>query len=350
MLDYVPRKWEHAAVVTFARSHDPHLEAHVKILIFGGTRFMGKYVSRHFLDAGYEVTIANRGTRAPVDGVKTLQCDRSVAGAVDVLKGMQFDSVIDFSAYPSQWVREAGAVLAGNTRRYIFISSGAVYKKSGIFPIQEHFELAPSPLHRVYSEEKIKGEQALIEFSDKGYFETVSCRLPAVMGIENYEDREAFVLSRIINSRPVLVPQAGQAVHSFIYAGDVARALHKLVTAGSHVNRQAFNVVMPEGVSNLGFVDICAEVVGKPADIHFIDPGLPELRQDGFNLKDMLFPFPDSSGYMDYRKLQTFTGFVATHTLADAIEIFYRDMLAKGQTEPMVYGLENRALTVLNLR
>ena len=87
---------------------------------------------------------------------------------------------------------------------------------------------------------------------------------------------------------------------------------------------------MPEGISNLGFVNTCAQMVGKPADVHFINPELPELKQEGFNLKDMLFPFPDSRGYMDYRKLRTFIGFVARHTLADAIEIFYKDMLAWG--------------------
>ena len=44
----------------------------MKALIFGGTRFMGRYVSREFLDAGYEVTIANRGTNQPIDGVKAI--------------------------------------------------------------------------------------------------------------------------------------------------------------------------------------------------------------------------------------------------------------------------------------
>lgn len=322
----------------------------MKVLVFGGTRFMGRYVCRHFLEAGWEVTIANRGTREPVAGVKHIACDRSVDGAVEVLKGMRFDAVVDFSAYPSQWVRDAAAVLAGNVRRYIFMSSGAVYKRSDVFPIQEHFELAPHELHRSYSEEKIKSEQALIEFSDKGYFETVTCRLPYVMGLENYEDREAFVLSRIIHDRPVLVPHAGQSVSSFVYAGDVARALLKLATAGSHVNRQAFNVVAPDGVSNLGFVNTCARVVGKPARIHFIDPDRPELQQAQFDLKDLLFPFPEYSGFMDYRKLQAFTGFTALHNLADMIEIFYRDMLARGQTAPRKYERENLALALLGLK
>lgn len=322
----------------------------MKALIFGGTRFMGKYVSREFLEAGYEVTIANRGSNDPVAGVKALKIDRSVSGAVDSLKGEKFDVVIDFSAYPSAWVKEAGEVLKGNIGRYLFISSGTVYKKSNYFPLQEHFERAPNELFFTYSDEKIKGENFLLDFSSKNYFETVSCRLPYVMGVDNYEDREGFVLSRILNDRPVLVPNRGQSVKSFIYAGDVAKALLALTRAGSHVNGEAFNIAMPEGTTGMGFVDICAEVVGKNARVHFVDPNHPNLQQQGFNLRDMFFPFPDSTGFLDYRKLQNYTGFVPRYSLKEAITEFYADMLARGDTKPRQYELEDRALALLNLK
>ena len=322
----------------------------MKALIFGGTRFMGKYVSREFLESGYEVTIANRGTNQPEPGVKTLKIDRSVAGAVDVLKGSKFDVVIDFSAYPSAWVKEAGEVLKGNIGRYLFISSGAVYKKSNYFPLQEHYERAPNELFFTYSDEKIKGENFLLDFSSKGYFETVSCRLPYVMGIDNYEDREGFVLSRIINDRPVLVPNGGESVKSFIYAGDVAKALMALTRTGSHVDGEAFNIAIPEGITGMGFVRICSEIVGKEAKVHFVDPSHPKLQQEGFNLRDMLFPFPDSTGYLDYRKLQNYTGFVPRCSLKDAITEFYEDMIARGDTKPRRYDLEDRALALLNLK
>ena len=322
----------------------------MKALIFGGTRFMGKYVINQFLEAGYEVTIANRGTNEPVSDVKTLKIDRSVSGEVAALNGMKFDVVMDFSAYPSAWVKEASEVLKGNVGRYIFISSGAVYKRSNYFPIQEHYEIAPNPLFFTYSDEKIKSENFLVEVSNKGYFETVSCRLPYVMGVDNYEDREGFVLSRILNDRPVLVPNSGQGVLSFIYAGDVAGALLALTRSGSQVDRQAFNIAIPEGTTGIGFVSICAEVVGKEAKVHFVDPNRPELQQQGFNLRDMLFPFPDSTGFLDYHKLQNYTGFVPRTSLKEAIKEFYEDMLKKGNTAPRQYDLEDRALTLLNLK
>ena len=99
----------------------------MKVLIFGGTRFMGRYVLRALLDVGVEVTIANRGTREENKGAHNVICDRSQPGALDQFKDSQFDAVIDFSAYASDWVEEAGKFFAGKISRYIFISTGAVY-------------------------------------------------------------------------------------------------------------------------------------------------------------------------------------------------------------------------------
>jgi 2'-hydroxyisoflavone reductase len=117
----------------------------MKALVFGGTRFMGRYVAQALLDAGWAVTVANRGTRAAMPAVESVCCDRSVPGALDALRGRKFDAVIDFSAYSSSWVAQAGAAFAGNISRYIFISSCAVYSESQRFPVTEDFPLAPPP-------------------------------------------------------------------------------------------------------------------------------------------------------------------------------------------------------------
>ena len=105
------------------------------VLVFGGTRFMGRYVSEALCAAGHQVVLANRGTRAAMPGVESVACDRSQPDALDALAGRDFDTVIDFSAYASQWVAEAGARFAGRIARYIFISSCAVYSESQRFPI-----------------------------------------------------------------------------------------------------------------------------------------------------------------------------------------------------------------------
>ena len=137
----------------------------MKVLVFGGTRFMGRYVAQALLDAGCTVTVANRGTRAAMPAVESVACDRSVPGALDAFRDRRFDAVIDFSAYPSSWVAQAGAVFAGHVSRYIFISSCAVYSESQRFPVTEDFPLGPPHPHEQYAAEKIRSERLLVEFS-----------------------------------------------------------------------------------------------------------------------------------------------------------------------------------------
>ena len=94
----------------------------MKVLLFGGTRFMGRYALNSLLAAGAEVTIANRGTREENSGATNVICDRSQPGALAQFADSQFDAIIDFSAYSSSWVEEAGNFFANKIEKYIFIS------------------------------------------------------------------------------------------------------------------------------------------------------------------------------------------------------------------------------------
>jgi nucleoside-diphosphate-sugar epimerase len=167
----------------------------MNVLIFGGTRFMGRYMLNELLISGATVTVANRGTRAANSGSNNVICDRSQPGALDQFANSHFDVVIDFSAYSSDWVRQAGEFFNHKISKYIFISSGAVYTNSSIFPLLEDFPIGPPHPFAPYALEKTKSENYLIEFSSKGYFQTTSCRLPFVLGPENYEDRESFLVA-----------------------------------------------------------------------------------------------------------------------------------------------------------
>ena len=143
----------------------------MKVLLFGGTRFMGRYALNSLLAAGAEVTIANRGTREENQGATNVICDRSQPGSLEQFADSTFDAIIDFSAYSSSWVEEAGNFFAKKIKKYIFISTGAVYTSSNIFPITEDFPKGPPHPFAEYDKEKNRSEQLLLDFSDKGYFQ-----------------------------------------------------------------------------------------------------------------------------------------------------------------------------------
>ena len=321
----------------------------MEILIFGGTRFMGRHLSQVLLAAGYDVTMANRGTRSPVSGVRHITCDRNDPSALDALIDVPFDHIVDFSAYDSRWVEQAGAAFKNKIKRYIFISSGAVYKRSEHFPVQEHFPLGAEGAHREYSEQKIRSEGLLVDFSRNHFFETVSCRLPYVLGSENYEDRESFVLSRLLADRPIVVPEHGNAMHSFVYAGDVATAIHKLMIAGAHVDGQAFNIAYPETTTSMGFILTCAQVCGKTPRLYPLNLEASGLASEKFDLKDLLFPFPQINGQLDTTKLAKYVGFTPSYALFDMIKEFYNWWIKRGGATPREYERENQALKLLGL-
>lgn len=102
--------------------------APMRVLILGGTGFIGPHLVRHAISRGHSVTIFTRGRRQAdlPAGVEHLIGDRN--GQLDALKGKTWDAVIDDSATNPDWVRQSTALLKGSVGQYLFTSStGAFY-------------------------------------------------------------------------------------------------------------------------------------------------------------------------------------------------------------------------------
>jgi 2'-hydroxyisoflavone reductase len=100
----------------------------LSILILGGTGFTGPHQVRYALSRGHKVTLFNRGRRPkewPAD-VEELVGDRDT-NDYSALKGRKWDVCIDNPTTLPHWVRDAAAVLKGNVKQYIFISTISVY-------------------------------------------------------------------------------------------------------------------------------------------------------------------------------------------------------------------------------
>jgi 2'-hydroxyisoflavone reductase len=101
--------------------------APLRILILGGTGFIGPHEVRYAVARGHHVTVFNRGRRQSdlPKSVVHLQGDRN--GQLDSLKGKKWDVVIDNPTTAPKWVRDAGAVLKDSVNHYVFISTISVY-------------------------------------------------------------------------------------------------------------------------------------------------------------------------------------------------------------------------------
>ena len=99
----------------------------MRLLILGGTVFLGRALTDAFLAAGHDVTHFNRGRSAPPDPrVRTIQGDRTVEADLARARG-DWEAVVDVACYLPQVAQKAVAAFAG-VPRYVFISTISVYK------------------------------------------------------------------------------------------------------------------------------------------------------------------------------------------------------------------------------
>ncbi len=128
-------------------------EKPLRILILGGTGFIGPKQVRYAISRGHQVTVFNRGQRASdlPAAVEHLSGDRDI-GMLDALKDREWDVCIDNPARVPFWIRDAGNILKGKIRHYVYVSSISAYAANNHAHADETSEL-----------EKYTGKDALLE-------------------------------------------------------------------------------------------------------------------------------------------------------------------------------------------
>ncbi|MDJ0760851.1 MAG: NAD-dependent epimerase/dehydratase family protein [Woeseiaceae bacterium] len=104
----------------------PATPSKLKILVLGGTGFIGPPTVRYAVERGHEVTIFSRGrSRSDVPGVRHMIGDRN--NDLSALKGHHWDVVIDNNARDYRWVKLSTDLLKDSTEHYVFISTISAY-------------------------------------------------------------------------------------------------------------------------------------------------------------------------------------------------------------------------------
>lgn len=114
----------------------------LRILILGGTGFIGPHQVQYAISRGHKVTLFNRGKTNPglFPNVEKLHGDRA-SGDYKSLNGREWDAVIDNPTTLPRWVREAAQALGPRAKRYVFISTISVYAKNDQPNADENAEL-----------------------------------------------------------------------------------------------------------------------------------------------------------------------------------------------------------------
>lgn len=138
-----------------------------KILVLGGTRFVGPAIVNKAIANGHDITLFNRGITNPklFPSLPLIKGDREQGATVySQLQKENWDVVIDVWPEKSHLVEEAVKALAENSAHYVFISSIAVYKDFQEVGLQEESDVVSLEVDKDewgYSEEKLAAEEAV---------------------------------------------------------------------------------------------------------------------------------------------------------------------------------------------
>jgi 2'-hydroxyisoflavone reductase len=225
----------------------------LRVLILGGTGFIGP----HFVDAltagGHKIALFNRGKRDPAvrEGIEQLLGDRD--GQVDALKGRDWDVVIDNSGYKPSQVRLTTELLASHAKQYIFISSIAVYNNFAVAGIDEDYELASlkDPTNETVTGETYGGLKVLCEkVVEAVYGERGTIIRPTyIAGPGDHTDRFTYWPWRVSKGGEMLAPGTPNDPFQYIDVRDLADfirvCVEKSVTG-------KYNLCGPQGAVTMG--------------------------------------------------------------------------------------------------
>ena len=243
-------------------------------LVIGGTRFVGRHTVSELIEAGYDVTLFNRGEHenpfADDDRVARVEGDRTNEGALELAaERVDPDVVIDCVAYRPREVRAATTVFA-DADAYVYVSSAAAYgaeeipKREDDTPLRECTrEQATDDSMESYGPRKAEGDRAIVEAAGRGV-RAMSVRPPVIYGPHDYTDRLAFWVARVRDHDRVLVPGDGQNLRHRAYAPDVARAIRVVAEAGEA--GAAYNVGDRRLVTLAELVDLLGDVLDESVE------------------------------------------------------------------------------------
>jgi nucleoside-diphosphate-sugar epimerase len=251
----------------------------MEILIIGGTRNAGHFLTLELLQRGHQVTVFNRGKtpdELPGD-VHRLHGDRSdPASLTQTLAGKSFDAVIDMALYNEVDAKAITEILNGNVGHYLFISTGQVYlvREETLRPFaEEAFEKpilqAPISGTRDYEEwlygvQKSQAESVLIQAWESRGFPFTTLRLPMVNSERDHFGRVYGYVLRLRDGGPILLPSGKHLSLRHIYVADVVQAIVRVIESGSGKGR-AYNISQDETLTIDEFIATLARMVGVEA-------------------------------------------------------------------------------------
>ncbi|MBL1209414.1 NAD-dependent epimerase/dehydratase family protein [Geminocystis sp. GBBB08] len=311
----------------------------MRILIMGGTRFIGVSLTKILVAQGHEVVLFNRGNNpAPIKGVRQIHGDRKDKSLLqEKLKKEKFDAIFDNNGRELSDTEPLVELFKDQISHFIYVSSAGVYLPSEQMPHREDDPLDPQSRH--------KGKYETEEYLKNQDIPFTSIRPVYIYGSRNYNDLESWFFDRLVRNLPILIPSGGLHFTQFGHVEDLAMAMSK-VLGNSKAIGQIYNVSGDRYVTLTGLAHSCGEAIGKnPSEIEikYYDP-------KKFNLgKRKAFPIRVQHFFTDISKAQKDLNWQPKYDLISGLkEAFENDYLPSGRDKIEIdFSLDQEILNQL---
>ncbi|WP_433717043.1 NAD-dependent epimerase/dehydratase family protein [Actinoplanes sp. CA-051413] len=243
----------------------------MKLLVLGGTGFVGPALIDEAQNRGHNVTVLNRGHQPPPPGTAGLTGDRLTPAGLTALTGGTWDLVVDtWSGRPSA-VRDAARALDGRAGHYTYLSSRSVHADTDTPARTENDPLVDaspdSDDDGNYSAAK-RGAELAAEQNFTG--PVLHARAGLILGPRENIGRLPWWLNRLARGGPTLAPGPKDLKLQYIDARDLATWMLDAAEQGA---AGPYNVVSPPGHTTMAeLLETANEVTGNHADLHWADP------------------------------------------------------------------------------
>jgi len=256
----------------------------MRILILGGTRFVGRAIVDHAVSQGHEVTVVTRGSTSLPD-VENLVADRD--HGLGELSGRAWDATVDVCAYRPGQVRTAAQALGERAGAYTLISTVSVYSdaipahatESGTLVDTEAVADDPERVDitaQTYGPLKVLCEQRAQEL----FVDPLIIRPTYVIGPRDYTDRFPTWVRRIAEQATVGCPGPSDAAMQYVDARDQAAFVVGLVERGV---RGTFHCAAPPTTFSQMLTGI-AQALGVAPEMNWLDADASRGRESEFPL------------------------------------------------------------------
>jgi 2'-hydroxyisoflavone reductase len=238
----------------------------MRVLVIGGTLFIGRETVQRLAARGHDVTVLHRRDRHDLGpGIGNVQADRSdVPTVARVLREGRYDAVFDFAydwekGTPASQVEAAARSCGSGLQRYVFMSSIAAYGPG--LDLRESDPLVPDDHPNPYAQQKASSERALFRMHAASRFPVTTFRPPFVHGPRQPFYREQFFWDRLLDGRPIVLPDGGEAPIQWVFVSDLADACVRAIEVPQAAG-EAFNIAHLERLTQRSFVEALARVAG----------------------------------------------------------------------------------------